>query len=90
MNYNSKTCINTYAISVSLGQLIKTPESPPRNLADNVSGIGNFSLMTPSAINASSPNTASQLPTLSNMIARIPPQQQVLPSVIGKSNPTSN
>jgi len=41
--------------------------------------------MTPSTINAPGPNISSQLSGSSNMLSRLP-QQQVLPSVIGKSN----
>jgi len=44
--------------------------------------------MTPSSINASGPNISSQLSSSTNMLGRLPPQQ-VLPSVIGKSNHTS-
>jgi len=71
-----------------LGQLVQTPGSPSQSLVGNVSGLGGFSIMTPSSINAPGPNLSSQLPGSSNMLSRLPPQQ-VLPSVIGKSNHTS-
>jgi len=44
--------------------------------------------MTPSTINAPGPNISSQLSGSSNMLGRLP-QQQALPSVIGKSSHTS-
>jgi len=70
-----------------LGQLVQTAVSPSQSLVGNVSGLGGFSIMTPSSINAPGPNISSQLSS-SNMLSRLPPQQ-VLPSVIGKPNPTS-
>lgn len=71
-----------------MGQLVQTPGSPSRSIIGNVSGLGGFSIMTPSSINAPGQNISSQLSGSSNMFGRLPPQQ-VLPSVIGKSNHTS-
>lgn len=77
-------------LSGSLGQLVQTPGSPSQSLIGNVSGLGGFSIMTPSSIPlAPGSNIPSQLSASSNMLGRLP-QQQVLPSVIGKSNHQSN
>lgn len=75
----------------SLGQLIQTPGSPSQNLVSNASGLGGFSIMTPT-INTLGPNItniSNPLSGPSNMLNCLPPQQ-VLPSVIGKSNQLSN
>lgn len=69
----------------SLGQLVQTPGSPSRNIG-NVSGHGGFSIMAPSSSNAPGPAVSSQLSGPSNMLGRLPPQQVVAPSAIGKSN----
>lgn len=71
--------------------MVQTPGSPSRNLIGNVSGLGGFSIMTPSinSLNAPGSNTSNQLSASSNMLGHLP-SQQVLPSVIGKSNSQSN
>jgi CCR4-NOT transcription complex subunit 1 len=78
---------STFTLPGSLGQLVQTSGSPSRSIVGNVSGLGGFSIMTPSSINAPGSNISSQLSGSSNMLGRLPPQQ-VLPSVIGKSNHT--
>lgn len=45
--------------------------------------------MAPSSSNAPGPAVSSQLSGPSNMLGRLPPQQVVAPSAIGKSNHSS-
>ncbi|VVC34988.1 Hypothetical protein CINCED_3A007099 [Cinara cedri] len=76
-----------FTLPGSLGQLIQAPGSPSQNLVGNASGLGGFSIMTPTinTLGQNYANITNPLSGASNMLNCLPPQQ-VLPSVIGKSN----
>lgn len=71
-----------------MGQLSQTPGTPSRNFVTNAPRVSDFSIMTSSSPSINTP-VQNVLDQSSNLLGHLPPQQ-VVPSVVEKSNNLGN